>query len=71
MHFDLVKTDVDSTVAIGDDRGAIGPRSWTFCLILLQPSDEDHTATSRLHFDEDPALPSFHVVLCKPFDAYR
>ena len=59
-------TDVDSAAAIGNDRGVIGPRSWTFRLILLQPSDEDRTSTSRLHLDEDLALPSFHMASGKP-----
>ena len=65
MHFDSDETDVDSAATIDDDRGVIGPRSWTFRLILLQPSDEDRTATSRLHLDEDPALPSLHMASSK------
>ena len=38
MHFDSDQTDVDSAVAIGDDRGAIGPRSrgdWASMVDLL------------------------------------
>ena len=71
MHFDSDHSDVDSATAIGHDREAIGPRSWTFRLMLIPPSDEDRTATSRLRFDEDPALPSFHMSSGKPSDASR
>ena len=65
MYFDSDQTDVDFAAAIGDDRGVIGPRSWTFRLILLQPSDDDRTTTSRLHLDEDSAFPSFHMASSK------
>ena len=55
----------------GNDRVAIRRRSWTFRLILLQQSDEDRTTTSRLHLDEDPALPSFHMASGKPSNHRR
>ena len=71
MYYDSDQTDVDSVAVIDDDRGVIRPRSWTFRLILLQPSDDDHTATSRLHLDEDPALPSFHMASGKPSNRRR
>ena len=42
-----------------------------FPLDIDSASDEDRTTTSPLCFDEDLALPSFHVSSGKPFDASR